>query len=127
MRAALPIPARDCERDEFRVGNEIVVTNQLHPLAERGGQSLPARRVGFTETVFNAPDRELLDHLGVAVYQVVTGKARRRRRGSGRRGEIRWRPGPARSRRRGVPGMYPASLMAATNSVKTSSGLVISG
>ena len=61
VRAAL----LDAAGEELRVGDEQVVADELHPIADRTGERAPSVPVVLVHTVFDADDGEIGDHLGV--------------------------------------------------------------
>ena len=58
-------PVVDALSENLWIGNEVVVADQLQPVAERIGQLLPAFTVFFTHAVFKRHDGVLLRPLGV--------------------------------------------------------------
>ena len=60
--------------DQLGVGHEIVVTDQLHPIAKSFSQFLPAAGVVLAHPVFDAPHRKPFDDARIAVDQLVAGQ-----------------------------------------------------
>ena len=72
--SALPTPLVDPSLQDLRVGDEHIVADQLHAVAERLRQQLPAVPVALGEAVLDRDDRILphpvvveLDHLRPSV------------------------------------------------------------
>ena len=55
------MPSLDAAREDLRVGDEHVVADELHRVAERLGQRLPAVPVAFGQAVLDRDDRILPD------------------------------------------------------------------
>src|SRR5664279_4009233 len=70
----VPDPLADRRGDDLRVGDEVVVADELDALPEPGGERDPAFLVLLADAVLDAPDREVGDQLGVELDHFGAGQ-----------------------------------------------------
>ena len=113
MRIELATPPSMPRCEALRIGDEEVVADELHPVAELAASALPGLPVVLGRAVLDRDDRVALDELGPEPGELVRAERRGPRSGRRRRDRPRWSPGRARSRsRRGAPRASAASRIA---------------